>query len=135
MAKLKKFRELPYNIRKSPERRHNYIVDQINELLELEDDEEDVQEVTPSTRDLSITVDDGENAISGVSVAIGNITGTTGPAGGCTLKGVSDGEQTITASKEGYESYSDTITVSENSITFTISMTASAPSEETPGAE
>ena len=42
-----------------------------NEVLELEDDEE--EEVIPevTTRDLSITVDDGENAVSGVSVAIG----------------------------------------------------------------
>lgn len=131
MAKIKKFRELPYSVRKSPERRHDYLADFLNEVLELEDDEdENPQDDTPevTTRDLSITVDDGENAVSGVSVAISEITGTTGPAGGCTLKGVSDGEHTITAAKEGYAEYSDTITVSADNTSFTISLTAEVQS-------
>lgn len=128
MAKIKKFKELPYSVRKSPEKRHDYLADFLNEVLELEDDEEETPQVT--TRDLSITVDDGENAVSGVSVAIGDITGTTGPAGGCTLKGVADGEHTITATKEGYTEYSDTITVDSTHTSFTISLTAV---EETPG--
>lgn len=133
MAKIKKFKELPYSVRKSPEKRHDYLADFLNEVLELEDDEEEAPQVT--TRDLSITVDDGENAVSGVSVAIGDITGTTGPAGGCTLKGVSDGEHTITATKEGYTEYSDTITVDSTHTSFTISLTAvvADPVEDTPG--
>ena len=135
MAKIKKFKELPYSVRKSPEKRHDYLADFLNEVLELEDDgeEEVIPEVT--TRDLSITVDDGENAVSGVSVAIGDITGTTGPAGGCTLKGVADGEHTITATKEGYTEYSDTISSDSTHTSFTISLTAvvADPVEETPG--
>lgn len=135
MAKIKKFKELPYSVRKSPEKRHDYLADFLNEVLELEDDEE--EEVIPevTTRDLSIAVDDGENAVSGVSVAIGDITGTTGPAGGCTLKGVSDGEHTITATKEGYTEYSDTITVDSTHTSFPISLTAvvADPVEDTPG--
>ena len=133
MAKIKKFKELPYSVRKSPEKRHDYLADFLNEVLELEDDDEETPQVT--TRDLSITVDDGENAVSGVSVAIGDITGTTGPAGGCTLKGVADGEHTITATKEGYTEYSDTITVDSTHTSFTISLTAvvADPVEETPG--
>lgn len=135
MAKIKKFKELPYSVRKSPEKRHDYLADFLNEVLELEDNEE--EEVIPevTTRDLSITVDDGENAVSGVSVAIGDITGTTGPAGGCTLKGVADGEHTITATKEGYTEYSDTITSDSTHTSFTISLTAvvADPAEETPG--
>lgn len=135
MAKIKKFKELPYSVRKSPEKRHDYLADFLNEVLELEDDEE--EEVIPevTTRDLSITVDDGENAVSGVSVAIGDITGTTGPAGGCTLKGVADGEHTITATKEGYTEYSDTISSDSTHTSFTISLTAvvADPVEETPG--
>lgn len=135
MAKIKKFKELPYSVRKSPEKRHDYLADFLNEVLELEDDaeEEVIPEVT--TRDLSITVDDGENAVSGVSVAIGDITGTTGPAGGCTLKGVADGEHTITATKEGYTEYSDTISSDSTHTSFTISLTAvvADPAEETPG--
>lgn len=135
MAKIKKFKELPYSVRKSPEKRHDYLADFLNEVLELEDDEE--EEVIPevTTRDLSITVDDGENAVSGVSVAIGDITGTTGPAGGCTLKGVANGEHTITATKEGYTEYSDTISSDSTHTSFTISLTAvvADPVEETPG--
>lgn len=135
MAKIKKFKELPYSVRKSPEKRHDYLADFLNEVLELEDDEE--EEVIPevTTRDLSITVDDGENAVSGVRVAIGDITGTTGPAGGCTLKGVADGEHTITATKEGYTEYSDTISSDSTHTSFTISLTAvvADPVEETPG--
>ena len=128
MAKIKKFKELPYSVRKSPEKRHDYLTDFLNEVLELEDDEEETPQVT--TRDLSITVDDGQNAVSGVSVAIGDITGTTGPAGGCTLKGVADGEHTITATKEGYTEYSDTISSDSTHTSFTISLTAV---EDTPG--
>ena len=133
MAKIKKWNELDYSVRKSPKKRHDYLADFLNEVLELEDDEEEAPQVT--TRDLSITVDDGENAVSGVSVAIGDITGTTGPAGGCTLKGVSDGEHTITATKEGYTEYSDTITVDSTHTSFPISLTAvvADPAEETPG--
>ena len=133
MAKIKKFKELPYSVRKSPEKRHDYLADFLNEVLELEDDDEETPQVT--TRDLSITVDDGENAVSGVSVAIGDITGTTGPAGGCTLKGVADGEHTITATKEGYTEYSDTISSDSTHTSFTISLTAvvADPNEETPG--
>ena len=68
-------------------------------------------------------------------VAIGDITGTTGPAGGCTLKGVADGEHTITATKEGYTEYSDTISSDSTHTSFTISLTAvvADPAEETPG--
>ena len=135
MAKIKKFKELPYSVRKSPEKRHDYLADFLNEVLELEDDKE--EEVIPevTTRDLSITVNDGENAVSGVSVAIGDITGTTGPAGGCTLKDVADGEHTITATKEGYTEYSDTISSDSTHTSFTISLTAvvADPVEETPG--
>ena len=137
MAKIKKFKELPYSVRKSPEKRHDYLADFLNEVLELEDDEEETQEeeVVPETRDLSITVNDGENAVSGVLVAIGDITGTTGPAGGCTLKSVADGEHTITATKEGYTEYSDTISSDSTHTEFTLSLTAvvADPVEETPG--
>ena len=133
MAKIKKFKELPYSVRKSPEKRHDYLADFLNEVLELEDDDEETPQVT--TRDLSITVDDGETAVSGVSVAIGDITGTTGPAGGCTLRGVADGEHTLTATKEGYTEYSNTISSDSTHTSFTISLTAvvADPAEETPG--
>ena len=84
-------------------------------------------------RNLSISVTDGENAIEGASVAIGDITGTTGNAGGCTLSNVLDGEHTITATKEGYENYSDTITSDSTHSSFTITMTAVTDDENTGG--
>ena len=84
-------------------------------------------------RDLSITVTDGENAIEGASVAIGTITGTTGAAGGCTLKDVLDGVNTITATKEGYENYSASITSDSTHSSFTITMTAVTEDESTGG--
>ena len=92
-------------------------------------------EETPVTRDISITVDDGTDAVEGATVAIGDITGTTGSAGGCTLQGVADGEQTISVTVTGFDDYSGTITVSENDTSFTISLTAATPGEqqETPG--
>lgn len=129
MVKIPQFNDIPTSVRRSPRLRWNYLADFLNELLELEDDEEEegIPEVT--TRDLSISVNDGTDAVAGVVVAIGAINGTTGPAGGCTLKGVGDGEQTITATKEGYEEYSDTITVSENNTSFTISLTEVTPGE------
>lgn len=86
-------------------------------------------------RNLSITVNDGENAIEGASVAIGDITGTTGNAGGCTLSNVLDGEHTITATAEGYENYSDTITSDSTHSSFTISMTAVTDDDENTGGE
>ena len=120
---LKPWNELPVSVKRSRKNLYNYI----KEEIEGSDDDPE-----PSTRDISITVNDGSDPVKGVSVAIGSITGTTGDAGGCTLKNVEDGEQTITATKEGFEEYSDTITVSENNTSFTISLTAIvASSEET----
>ncbi len=86
-------------------------------------------------RNLSITVNDGENAIEGASVAIGDITGTTGNAGGCTLSNVLDGEHTITATKEGYENYSASITSDSTHSSFTITMTAVTDDDENTGGE
>ena len=78
----------------------------------------------PVTRDLSFTVNDGTNPVEGATVTIGSISGTTGSAGGCTLQGVEDGSQTVTVTKEGFTEYTDTITVSAESTSFTVSLTA-----------
>lgn len=72
---------------------------------------------------LSITVNDGTNPLENVNVAIGDITGSTGSQGGCTLSNVSVGEHIITATLNGYNDYTENITVSENNKDFTISMT------------
>lgn len=61
--------------------------------------------------DLSISVTDGENPVSQVEVAIGEITGTTGSQGGCTLHDVPIGTVIVTATKEGYQNYSQEVTI------------------------
>lgn len=85
---------------------------------------------TPTTFDISVTVTDGTDAISGVSVVFTDTTdstkkytGTTGGQGGCTVKPVA-GTYAVTATKEGYEDYTheSNVTVSadaELSITMT----------------
>ena len=83
------------------------------------------QEVdTPATRNVNFIINDGTDAIQGATVTIGEITGTTGSAGGCTLQNVTDGENSVTVTAEGYTSKTETITVSENETTFTISLEA-----------
>ena len=70
-----------------------------------------------------------EEGIQGVSVTItdttdntSTFTGTTGPAGGCNLKDVPVGTYDVTATKEGYTTYEDEITVTAESSTLAITM-------------
>ena len=56
-------------------------------------------------------------------MAIGEITGTTGSAGGCTLSNVPYGNVTVTAVKEGYESYSQSLTVDDSTTSLQITLT------------
>ena len=81
-------------------------------------------EVNPEIvkRNISFTINDGTNAISGATVSIGDKTGTTGSAGGCTLQNISDGEHSVTVSAEGFVTKSEVITVSESSSTFSITL-------------
>lgn len=74
-------------------------------------------------RDISVNVTDGTNPIKGASVSIGTITSTTGNAGGCTLKDVTDGSNSITVTAIGYTDKTSTITVSEDNTSFTITLT------------
>ena len=83
-------------------------------------------------RDLSFTVKDSEatpNSVEGaiVTVTTGK-TGTTGSAGGCTINGVLDGSYTISVVAEGFEDYSDTISVDESHTSFNISLTTGVSS-------
>ncbi len=77
---------------------------------------------TPTTRNINFVINDGTDAIQGATVTIGEITSTTGSQGGCTLQGVSDGENSVTVEAEGYTTKTETITVSESDTTFTISL-------------
>ena len=80
----------------------------------------------PVVRDLSISVNDGADeptAISGASVNVMHSTGTTGTAGGCTIKDVKDGKCWISVTKEGYTDYLGSITVDSTHTSFTVSLT------------
>ena len=79
-------------------------------------------EVNPETRNINFIINDGTNAIQGASVSIGDLTGTTGSQGGCTLQNVTDGEHSVTVSADGFISKTETITVSESDTSFTISL-------------
>lgn len=80
------------------------------------------EEEIPETVDVHVTVSDGENAISGATVTIDEVTGTT-INGGCNLSDVPTGTQTITVTKTGYVEYTEEITVSDSNYEFAIVLT------------
>ena len=84
-------------------------------------------EPTPTVYDLSFTVNDGTDPVSGATVTIGSKTGTTGSSGGCTIKDVEAGTVSVEVSKEGFTTKTESITVDETHTSFTISLTASSP--------
>ena len=86
--------------------------------------EQQQQEQTPTTYDLSFTVNDGTDPIKGATVKIGSTTGTTGDVGGCTLKDIAEGSQSVEVSATGYVTKTETITVSSSKTSFTISLVA-----------
>lgn len=71
--------------------------------------------------------------LSGVVVSIGNVTYTTTTDGYYFLQGISTGQQTITAVKSGYESYSTTINVSTEPNTRNIYMTTNTQTTSVTG--
>ena len=81
------------------------------------------------THELSFTVNDGTDPIQGATVTIEGKTGTTGSAGGCTIEGILEGSHTVTVTKEGFTEYTDTITVSSESTSFTVSLVVDNPGE------
>ncbi len=106
--------------------RTDYYVKVVNNLPELGVNESPIIEENPETENISITVQDSEEQpISGATVSIGQISSNTGVAGGCTLQNVPVGTQTIIVTKEGYQEYTDTISISSNDNSFTITLTES----------
>lgn len=74
-------------------------------------------------RSVHLTITDGTDPVTGASVLIDeDITRTTGDAGGCNAT-LTDGEHTVKVTKEGFVDYTDTITVSSDATTFTITLT------------
>ena len=94
-------------------------------FLKLPTGTDEANTVSPITRSVSFTVNDGENGLNQATVKIDgdNLIKTTGSAGGFNVD-LSDGEHTIEASKEGYITKTETITVDKNHTEITISLTA-----------
>lgn len=78
---------------------------------------------------MSVSVTDGADPIEGATVTLidseeEEYTGTTGSAGGCTVKDVPEGTYTVTATATGYTDYEDEdVEISEESKTLSITMT------------
>lgn len=79
---------------------------------------------TPTTYDISFTINDGTNPIEGASVVIGETTKTTGSQGGCTFSEIEEGTVSVSVSKEGYTSKTESISVDADHLSFTISLVA-----------
>ena len=60
----------------------------------------------------------GTDVIESVSVTIGTLSTLTNSLGSYTIGGISFGNQTIRATKSGYQVYSDTVVVLDGSITY-----------------
>ena len=88
----------------------------------ISDDNTSVEEET--TQDISFTIDDGTDAISGATVTIGETSKTTGSAGGCSFTGIAEGSVSVEVSAEGYVTKTETITVDKDHTSFTISLVA-----------
>lgn len=102
----------------------------VDESITPED--EDDLEPEPTSYDVTITVDDGSDGISGASVVIGETTKTTGDTGECTFNDLTEGEKSVTITKEGFIEKTETIDVDSNHTSFTISLTT-AQQEDVPG--
>ena len=74
------------------------------------------------SRNITFQVRHLTERVQGATVTLGDKTGTTGSAGGCSLSDVADGLHTVTVEKEGYITKTVTIFVSESDTTFNISL-------------
>lgn len=91
----------------------------------------DIEEI-PEKRNISVSVTDGTNPVSGASVSLTKnnetiASSTTGSAGGCTLSNVEDGSYTITVNKDGFVEYTNTVVTSSDNASLTIVLTATSP--------
>ena len=73
---------------------------------------------------ITITVDDGTDAIEGASVKIGSTTKTTNSSGECTFTGMTYQDYSAEVSAEGYTTKTETVQFRSNHKSFTISLTA-----------
>ena len=143
MPDLPAYIDIPYGIRKSPRKRWNLFKDLMDGTVVYDPETKTFSEVgssnaeepavenpavepeveQPATRDIHIDITDGTDGIEGATVVIGETSKTTGSAGGCNFTGLTDGEKSVTVTAEGYTEKTETITVSENDTSFTITLT------------
>ena len=83
---------------------------------------------------LTVTVDDGTDAIEGASVKIGTTTKTTGEDGKCTFPDMTFQDYSAEVSATGYTTTTETLSFRSNHKAFTVSLEA-AQEEENPGTE
>lgn len=79
-----------------------------------------------TTQSISFTINDGTDPINGASVVIGEVTKTTGSAGGCTFDNIKEGTVSVQVSKEGFTTKTEEITVDSTHTSFTISLEATS---------
>lgn len=94
----------------------------LESAAEVDSPQEDNQQST--LRDISVTINDGTDPIEGATVTVGAKTGTTGSAGGCTIKDVTEGTVSVEVSATGYVTKTETVTVDSTHTSFTISLVA-----------
>lgn len=73
---------------------------------------------------ITITVDDGTDAIEGASVKIGTVIKTTDSSGECTFPGMTYDDYSCEVSADGYTTATETLQFRSNHKTFTVSLTA-----------
>ena len=82
-----------------------------------------------STSDISFTVKDDAStpaAVSGATVKINGKTGTTGGAGGCNITGMLWGTYEVEVTKDGFDKYTDDITIDGSHTSFNITLTTAS---------
>lgn len=117
----------------SEKQRYNKIMNYIDKKLSKE--EETAQEETVETVDIQVSVKDTEEQnISGASVVLTanneNYSCQTGTAGGCKISNVPLGEYALSATATGFEELSDTISVTAETESLPLVLTAVTEPEE-----
>lgn len=125
---LKTWRELPVRVRRSRRELYEYIKGEVSgEDTDL-DSRLDYIELLLSV-DVSFTVKDDQGtpvAVQGATVTLNGKTGTTGAAGGCTIKTILPNTYTVTVSKTGFKPYSDDIVIDSTHTSFNITLETAA---------
>lgn len=124
---------------------NKFVYDKLKELCDSSDEnqedetqnqsqEQDQSQSQTPKRSISFTINDGTTAIQGAEVILDGDSEnkkTTGSAGGCSFNDVKDGTHSVTVAASGFEDSTESITVSEESNSFTISL--SATNQQTTG--